>query len=140
MGRGDYPAARLPSGVWGGVPCHAPASGIATLLATEGLPPEFDFVARTLPLPDYADIADLPFSGAHGGCWGDFFAPIAAAYGMRSWLFLSITHPDTTAVQGSLLLGSRSPARFGSADTVPLFALAQQLSQRLHARFTLEPL
>lgn len=64
-----------------------------SLLATEGLPTEFDFVARTVPLPDYADIADLPFSGVHGGCWGDFFAPVAAAYAMRAWLFLSITHP-----------------------------------------------
>lgn len=106
-----------------------------SLLATEGLPPEFDFVARTLPLPDYADIADLPFSGAHGGCWGDFFAPIGAAYAMRAWLFLSITHPDTQAVRASLLLGSRNPARFTPPDTLPLFALARSLSVQLEARF-----
>ncbi len=106
-----------------------------TLLATEGLPPEFDFIARTLPLPDYADIADLPFSGAHGGCWGDFFAPLAAAYGMQAWLFLSITHSDMAAVRASLLLGSRNSARFTPADTLPLFALAGSLSQQWEAKF-----
>ncbi len=105
------------------------------LLATEDLPPEFDFIARGLPLPDYADIADLPFCGAHEGCCGDFFAPVAAAYAMQSWLFLSMTHPDTFAVRGSLLLGSRNPARFARADTVPLFALARSLSQQFDARF-----
>lgn len=106
-----------------------------SLLATEGLPPEFDHIARTLPLPDYADIADLPFHAAHGGCWGDYFAPLAAAYAMRSWLFLSITHPDTQAVRGSLLLGSRNLARFRAGDTVPLFALARLLSGDFDARF-----
>jgi len=66
-----------------------------------------------LPLTDYADMADLPFSGAHGGGWGDFFAPLAAAPAMRAWLFLSIT----------------------PADIVPLFALARLISQRWEARF-----
>lgn len=106
-----------------------------TLLVTEGLPPDFDFVARGLPLPDYADIADLPFSAAHGGCWKDFFAPVAADYGMHSWLFLSVMHPDTSDVRGSLLLGSRSSARFGASDTVLLFALAGLLSRQFDGQF-----
>lgn len=106
-----------------------------SLLATEGLPTEFDFVARTVPLPDYADIADLPLSGVHGGCWGDFFAPVAAAYAMRAWLFLSVAHPGSQAVRGSLLLGSRNPTRFAPAGTLPLFALARLLSEQFEVRF-----
>ncbi len=106
-----------------------------SLRAVEGLPEDYEAVARVLSLTDYADIADLPYNDKHTGGAGEFFAPVAAAFSMRAWLFLTLTPTPTNAPCAALLLGSRDPSRFTSADTLPLFALAQAVSAGLAARF-----
>lgn len=106
---------------------------LLSLAATEGLPSEFADVARTLPLSDYDQVADLPYNDEHGSCYGDFFAPVVGAFGIRSWLVASLTDPNSQAVTGAILLGSRDGGRFGSDETRLVLSLAAVASAHLAA-------
>jgi hypothetical protein len=103
------------------------------LVATEGLPPEFSDVARSITLTDYEQVADIPYNAEHGSCYGDFFAPVVGAFGIRSWLVASLIDPQTGAITGALLLGSRDDQRFGTEETRQALALASAVSARLAA-------
>lgn len=99
-----------------------------TLTAAEGLPPEFADVARSVSLPDYEQVADLPYNDAHGSCYGDFFASVVGTFGIRSWLVASLIVPGTQDIIGAILLGTRAGNRFDSAETQLVQSLAAPIS------------
>ncbi len=99
-----------------------------TLCAAEGLPTSFAETAHTISLWDFADIADMPYNGAHPPAYGDFFSPVAAAYGMKAGLIASLTHAQDGTVIGALLLGSRNPLRFDAAEAVQISIVARRLA------------
>ena len=111
---------------------------VLSLKAAEGLPEEFTGVAQTLPLSDYDQVADLPYNGEHGACYGDFFAPVVGAFGVRSWLVASLTAPDTHRILGAILLGSRSADRFRLDETQLILSLAGTVSAHLAAHISEE--
>lgn len=85
-----------------------------SLIASSGLPTEFCEIARLIPVSDYDQVADIPYNDAHGSCYGDFFAPVAGAFGIRSWLVASLKDGENLA--GAVLLGSRDGSRLSCAE------------------------
>ena len=106
---------------------------LLSLTASEGLPFAFSDVARAVPLSDYDQVADLPYNDDHGACYGDFFAPVVGAFGVRSWMVASLADPDTGGVTGAILLGSRSGRRFGEDETRLVLSLTTTVSAHLAA-------
>lgn len=104
-------------------------------IAAVGLPGEFAEVARLLPVQDFADIADQPVSAAHPPAYGDFFAPVAAQFGLRAWLVASLADPMTLAVRGALLLGSADAGRLPSPEANRVLTLAASVAAVLAERF-----
>lgn len=104
-----------------------------SLIATAGLPDEFTVVARLIPLSDYDQVADIPYNDAHGSCYGDFFAPVVGAFGIRAWLVASLTDMETGSITGAVLLGSRNGKRFRDDETRLALSLAAVISERLTA-------
>lgn len=108
-----------------------------SLISAHGLGDEFCQTARILPLRDLSDIADRPGSGERPPDGSDFFAPVAAAFGLRAWLLASLADPLTTQTRGAILLGSRDPARFHSAEAAHVLCLADAVADTLASRFPL---
>lgn len=104
-------------------------------IGTSGLPAELAEAIHLLPLRDFADIADLPVNGDCPPTYGDFFAPVAAAHGLRAWLFASLTDPLTLTVRGALLLGSASARRLNAPEATSALSLAAAISKELATRF-----
>ncbi len=108
-----------------------------SLISAHGLGGEFCQTVRILPLRDLGDIADRPVSGDRLPDGSDFFAPVAAAFGIRAWLLASLADPLTTQTRGAILLGSRDSGRFHFAEASQALCLAEAVADALASRFPL---
>lgn len=108
-----------------------------SLLSAHGLGDEFCQIARVLPLRDLSEIADRPGSGESAPDGSDFFAPVAAAFGLRVWLLASLADPLTMQTRGAILLGSRDPTRFHPDEAAHVLCLADSVADVLASRFPL---
>ncbi|HEX5322441.1 MAG TPA: hypothetical protein VFW40_01555 [Capsulimonadaceae bacterium] len=112
-----------------------PAGHALALVDLAGLPQDFAYQARMVPLQDFADVADLPYNGERPACYGDFFAAVASSFFIRSWLVSSLMSKDNQVI-GAILLGSRDPHRMERAEAVQILALAGFVAEELEKRFS----
>jgi hypothetical protein len=112
-----------------------PAGHALALVDVSGLPTDFAFQARMVPLQDFADVADLPYNGERPACYGDFFAAVASTFAIRSWLVSSLNAQDGR-VLGAILLGSRDPHRMEREEAIQILSFAGIIAGELEKRFS----